>query len=180
MSVKAVLSLTLRTMFGLALITGLVSPASAQSPKTSPSTAQAPKSEAAADIISLLRRHDAAMNQHDLDGILQLYARGPSTVLLGTGPGERYQGAAEIRTAYTEFFKDFDKGSLSANCYWKDGGVNGLAAWGAAMCKVTDSLGNKKREYELNISGVMEKQSGRWLFRMLHFSNLTGGGSSTQ
>jgi len=125
MSVKAVLSLTLRTIFGLALITGLVSPASAQSPKTSPSTAQGPKSEAAADIVSLLRRHDAAMNQHDLDGVLQLYARRPSTVLLGTGPGKRYQGAAEIRTAYTEFFKDFDKGSLSANCNWKDGGGGG-------------------------------------------------------
>jgi len=144
------------------------------------SLAQSPRSEAAADIASLLKKHDAALNQHDLDGVIQLYARGPTTVLLGTGPGEKYQGLDEIRTAYTEIFKDFDKGTVSANCYWKDGGVVGTAAWGAAMCKVSDSLGSKKREYELNVSAVMEKQGGRWLFRLLHFSNLTGGGSSTQ
>jgi uncharacterized protein (TIGR02246 family) len=147
---------------------------------TSLASAQSPKSEAAADIAALLKKHDTAMNQHDLNRVIELYAKGPSTVLLGTGPGEKFQGLEEIRTAYTEIFKDFDKGSLSANCYWKDGGVLGTAAWGAAMCKVSDSLGTKKREYELNVSAVLEKQSGRWLFRMLHFSNLTGGGSATQ
>jgi hypothetical protein len=104
--------------------------------------AQSPKSEAAADIANLLKRHDAAMNQRDVDGVVQLYARGPTTVLLGTGPGEKYQGLEEI-----------DKGTLSASCYWKDGGVTGTAAWGAAMCKISDSLGSKKREYQT----VMDK-----------------------
>jgi ketosteroid isomerase-like protein len=129
----------------------------------------------AVDVLMLLKRHDEAMNQHDLVGIMQLYARGANTVLLGTGPGERYQGLSEIRTAYTEILKDFDKGTLETNCYWKDGGSAGTVAWGAAMCKISDSLGGKKREYELNVSAVMEKQGSRWLFRLLHFSNLTGG-----
>ena len=160
---KALLYRASKTALVLTFIVGLASAASAQSPK----------SEAAADIATLLKKHD-------LNGVIQLYAKGPSTVLLGTGPGEKFQGLEEIGTAYTEIFKDFDKGSLSANCYWKDGGVIGTAAWGAAMCKVSDSLGNKKREYELNVSAVLEKQSGRWLFRLLHFSNLTGGTSSTQ
>jgi len=170
MNYTALLYRALRTFSALAFIAGFVTAVSAQSPK----------SEAAADIATLLKKHDAAMNQHDLNGVTQLYAKGPNTVLLGTGPGEKFQGLEEIGTAYTEIFKDFDKGSLSANCYWKDGGVLGTAAWGAAMCKVSDSLGNKKREYELNVSAVLEKQSGRWLFRLLHFSNLTGGASSTQ
>src|SRR5262245_1874378 len=141
-------------------------------------SAQTKKSTTAADIAALLKKHDEAMNQHDLDGVLQFYAPGPSTVLLGTGPGERYQGTAEIRTAYTEFFKDFDKGTLTANCYWKQGGSAGTVAWGAAMCKLSDSLGGKKREYELNVSAVMEKLGGRWLFRLVHTSNLTGGAGS--
>jgi hypothetical protein len=63
MSIKAVLSLTLRTTFGLALITGLVTPASAQSTKSSPATAQAPKSEAAADIIRLLDQQRNKLDQ---------------------------------------------------------------------------------------------------------------------
>jgi ketosteroid isomerase-like protein len=141
-------------------------------------SAQTPRAQAAADVAVLLRKHDEAMNQHDIAGVMQLYAAGPKTVLLGTGPGERYQGLAEIRTAYTEFFKDFDKGTLDTSCYWKDGGGAGTVAWGAAMCKITDSLGGKKREYELNVSAVLEKQGSRWLFRLLHFSNLTGAAAN--
>jgi len=170
MNYTALLYRASRIGLSLALVAGLASIASAQSQRN----------EAAADIATLLKKHDAAMNQHDLNGVIELYAKGSNTVLLGTGPGEKFEGLEEIRTAYTEIFKDFDKGSLDANCYWKDGGVIGTAAWGAAMCKVSDSSGSKKREYELNVSAVLEKQSGRWLFRMLHFSNLTGGASSTQ
>jgi len=156
-----------KTSLVLAFVVGLATLASAQTSK---------KGEAVADITDLLKTHDTAMNQHDVNGVIQLYAKGPNTVLLGTGPGEKFQGLDEIRMAYTEIFKDFDTNTLNVNCYWKDGGVTGKAAWGAAMCKVSDAKGGKKRDYELNVSAVMEKQDGRWLFRLLHFSNLTGGG----
>ncbi len=128
------------------------------------------------EIAALLGKHDDAMNRQDLNAVLALYAPAPARpVLLGTGPGERYQGSAEIRNAYTEFFKDFDKGTLTHNCYWKDGGSNGNQAWGVAMCKFSDSHGGKNREYELNVSAVAEKQKGNWYFVMVHCSNLTGG-----
>jgi len=128
-----------------------------------------------ADIASLLQAHDEAMNRHNLEGLLALYAPGPKTVMIGTGPGERYQGADEIRAAYKEFFKDFDEGSLTHSCYWKEGGAKGNVAWGAAMCKFSDAVGAKQREYEMNVSAVAEKRGSRWQFVMLHFSNLTGG-----
>lgn len=133
-----------------------------------------------ADIAALLNAHDEALNRHNLEGVLALYALGPKTVMLGTGPGERYQGADEIRVAYKEFFKDFDEGTLQHSCYWKEGGAKGDLAWGAAMCKFSDAVGAKQREYEMNVSAVAERRGGKWQFVMLHFSNLTGGSAAGQ
>jgi hypothetical protein len=84
--------------------------------------AYAQGSRTRADVAELLRKHDEALNQHNLEGLLSLYAPSPKTVMLGTGPGEKFQGKAEIKTAYTEIFKDFDKGTMTHSCYWKDGG----------------------------------------------------------
>ena len=136
--------------------------------------AQAQESKADPGVLDLLKQHDDAMNQHNLDGILALFAPGPKTVVMGTGPGERYQGREEIKTAYTEFFKDFDKGTLEHECYWKEGGGSANLRWGAAMCKFTDSKAGKKREYGLNVSVALEKEGDKWQFVMMHYSNLTG------
>jgi ketosteroid isomerase-like protein len=135
---------------------------------------------ASADIVELLNKHDDALNQQNLDGVMALYSSSPKTTMLGTGPGEKFQGAAEIKNAYSEIFKDFDKGTLKHTCYWKEGGVIGNAAWSAAMCKFSDSKGGKVREYELNVSAVAENQGGKWQFVMLHYSNLVGNGTPTK
>jgi uncharacterized protein (TIGR02246 family) len=136
--------------------------------------AQAQGSSIRPDIAELLKQHDEALNQHNLAGVLAVYSSSPKTVVLGTGPGEKYQGQEEIKTAYTEIFKDFDKGTLTHSCYWKDGGGSDDVVWGAAMCKFTDAKGDKKREYELNVSIVAEKQGGKWQFVMMHYSNVVG------
>ncbi|MEE4378745.1 MAG: nuclear transport factor 2 family protein [Candidatus Competibacteraceae bacterium] len=131
--------------------------------------------KALAEIQTTFQQHDAAMNGHDLDGVMALYSTKPNTVMLGTGPGERWVGKEEIAAAYAEFFKDYDPNTFNSECTWRSGGINGNAAWLVAMCQVTDYLKNVKREYALNISAVLEKQDGKWQFSMLHFSNLTGG-----
>jgi ketosteroid isomerase-like protein len=136
--------------------------------------AHAQESSMPADIAELLKEHDEALNQHHLDALLALYAPGPKTVMLGTGPGEKFQGAEGIKAAYMEIFKDFDKGTLTHSCYWKDGGGSGNVIWGAVMCKFTDAKGGKPREYELNVSAVAEKQGEKWRFVLLHYSNLVG------
>ena len=136
--------------------------------------AQAQGSSTRADVAELLKQHDEALNQQNLGGLLALYAPSPKTVMLGTGPGEKYQGTAEIKTAYTEIFKDFDKGTMTHSCYWKNGGGSGNVVWGAAMCKFADAKGEKKREFELNVSMVAEKQGGKWQFVLLHYSNVVG------
>jgi ketosteroid isomerase-like protein len=135
--------------------------------------AQAQGSSSRPDVAELLKKHDEALNQQNLEGLLALYAPSPKTVMLGTGPGEKFQSKEEIKTAYTEIFKDFDKGTQTHSCYWKDGGGSGNGS-GGAMCKFADAKGEKKREYELNVSMVAEKQGGKWQFVLLHYSNVVG------
>jgi uncharacterized protein (TIGR02246 family) len=137
-----------------------------------PTLAQQVKAPAGGSVVALLEKHDEALNQHDLDAILALFAPGEKTTMIGTGPGERWVGKDEIRAAYTEFLKEFDKGSLAHRCDWKTGDVKGDVAWGAAMCTMADALDERKRSFDLNVTAVAEKQGGRWLFRALHFSNL--------
>lgn len=136
--------------------------------------AQKQQDASLSQIMALLQKHDEALNQHDLDGIMSVFAPSAKTVVMGTGPGEKWQGKDEIRSAYTEILKDFDKGTATHNCDWKTGEVAGATAWVAAMCKFSDSKGGQKREYELNVSGVLRKIGGKWYFQSLHYSNLTG------
>jgi uncharacterized protein (TIGR02246 family) len=126
-------------------------------------------------LMALLSQHDDALNNKNLDALMNLYADGDNTVMMGTGPGERWEGKTAIRSAYEQITKDYDKGSLSHSCYWKDGGVSGNMAWLAAMCKMSDSTGKKKRDYELNVSSVFEKVNGQWMVRAMHYSNVVSG-----
>jgi hypothetical protein len=95
---------------------------------------------------------------------------------LGTGAGERFVGTEAIKNAYTEIVKDYDKGSFVPNCDWKEGGADpaGTMAWLAATCNATDTKKGAKREYVLNVTAAVVKESGGWRFIMLHMSNDTG------
>ncbi|MGE0126596.1 MAG: nuclear transport factor 2 family protein [Blastocatellales bacterium] len=142
-------------------------------------SAQTPDPNVVNEIVALLNKHDQALNQKDVDALMSLYTPGDTTVLMGTGPGEKWVGKEEIKDAYTHFFQDFDKGSLAHDCFWKTGASKGDVAWLSAICKMSDSMKGKKREFGLNISAVFEKQGGTWLIRSMHFSNLTGPGTQS-
>ena len=132
-------------------------------------------SAAANELLSLLNQHDDALSQKNLDALMMLYAEGKNTVVMGTGPGEKFEGKESIRSAYEEISKDYDTGSLSHTCSWKTGGINGDMAWLAAMCQMSDTAKKKKRQYELNVSVVFEKMNGKWLIRSMHYSNVVSG-----
>jgi ketosteroid isomerase-like protein len=140
-----------------------------------PGVAAGADEKTVAEIRDMLDRHDKALNEQDISGLMATFAEGDKTTLMGTGPGELWVGKKEIQDAYAHFFEDFDKGTLAVDCGWKMGDAQGNMGWLMAICKVTDSLKDKKREYGLNISAVLEKAEGQWCFRTMHFSNLTGG-----
>jgi ketosteroid isomerase-like protein len=127
------------------------------------------------DVKAVLKRHDRALNDKNLDALVATFSSDPKTVMLGTGEGERYVGQQTIREAYTEIMKDYDPGTLVANCDWKTGGIDdaGTTAWLGATCSCEDSLKGVKRNYVLNVSGALEKEGSEWHFVMLHMSNVT-------
>ncbi len=140
-------------------------------------TAKASDPKVVDEIKELLAAHDKALNEQDLNGVMATYSTDPKVVLLGTGKGERYVGADAIKNAYTEFFKDYDKGTFVPNCDWKSGGADdsGKMAWLAATCNETDSMKGVKREFVINVTATVVKQDSGWKFISLHMSNLTGG-----
>ena len=137
------------------------------------STAKAAK-PTADEIRAVLAAHDKALNDKNLNALMETFSTDPTTAVLGTGTEERWMGPQEIRAAYTEMFKDDDPGTLTTNCAdWKTAGADdaGTMAWMAATCSAKDSLKGKVREYKLNVSATVAKQNGQWRFVVLHMSN---------
>lgn len=148
-------------------------PVANAAPTPAPTLAAAADPKVVEEIRAVLEKHDKALGEKNLDAVLETFAPAPTTVVLGTGPGERWVGAQEIRTAYTEIFKDYDPNTMKVDCEWKTGNSDGTMAWLAATCVAKDSLKEKAREYPLNVSAAMVKQDGKWRFTMLHMSNPT-------
>ena len=100
---------------------------------------------------------------------MAMYAE--DAVLLGTGPGERYEGSEEIRNAYTEYFNTFDKeeGTLT----WYKAGHQGDVVWAAGMSRIRSYLKNVEREFGLNWTLVLSKRDGTWKFVQRHISNIS-------
>jgi uncharacterized protein (TIGR02246 family) len=128
----------------------------------------------AEEIRTVLAAHDKALNDKNVDAIMETFSTDPTTVMMGTGSEEHWMGPQEIRAAYTEIIKDYDAGTLDCNCQnWKTAGADeaGTMAWMAATCVCKDSLAGKSREYKLNASATVAKQNGKWRFVVLHMSN---------
>ena len=128
------------------------------------------------EIRGTLKKHDEAMNNHDLKAVLEIYANSPDIIVMGTGPGEIWKGKAEIEDLYKHFFEDFEKGSLSHKCPFTFVEQKEHVAWLMASCQMKDKTKQGLREYVLNVSIVLGKQGESWKFHTMHFSNLTGGG----
>ena len=147
---------------------------SASSNNAPANTKSKPDSKAVVDEIKeVLAQHDKALSEKNLDSLMQTFSSEPNTVVLGTGAEEKWVGQQEIRSAYTEIFKDYDPNTLQSTCDWKTGGADddGMMAWLAAICSCKDSLQGKTREYKLDVSAALKKQDGKWRFTMLHMSN---------
>jgi uncharacterized protein (TIGR02246 family) len=126
-----------------------------------------------AQIRDVFAAHEKALDQHDLKGVMALYAPGDQTAVLGTGPGEQWVGGEQIEDAYRHFFADFDAGTVDRTCPWMLGNVSGDVGWISATCDYRDSLKDKPRTFALNVSAVLQKLDGAWKLRTMHFSNPT-------
>ncbi len=59
-------------------------------------------------IRALLRAHDEAFTNQDLEGVMACFSE--KAAIMGSGRGEIWSGPEEIKVAYQHFFEGFDKG----------------------------------------------------------------------
>ncbi len=152
---------------------GLAGTADAQDKPTTenpPADNEADMAEARA----LLKSLDAAYNNHDLEGVKACFGDVPRVILMGTGSGEYWIGKEAIGEAYTEMFKDFDKGSEKFDYKLRRGSLSSDMGYLTTAGLVTSSKDGKPHEYVLNVSLVVQKLDGAWKIVSLHYSNLTG------
>src|SRR5215471_16006477 len=79
-----------------------------------PSIASAQKPEAEAEaqnpelepIRALLKAYDTAFTNHDLNGVMATMSE--KAAMMGSGPGEIWSGADEIKAAHQKLFEGFD------------------------------------------------------------------------
>ena len=123
-------------------------------------------------IRALLRAHDEAFTNHDLDEVMACLTE--KAAIMGTGPGEIWSGPDEIKVAYQHFFEGFDKGEQKSEYQFRIGGITSDMGWLMASGNVTGKKDGKDFAYPLNISLTVAKKDGKWLIAAMHFSTLTG------
>jgi len=121
-----------------------------------------------AELVESYKSYIQAFNNKDVDAVMGFYA--PDAILMGTGPGERYEGAEGIRDAHLHFFGTYDK--QTSELTWHKVWVKGDVVWLMTMEQFTAYYKNVKNEFAINSSVVMEKRNGKWVIVSLHFSNL--------
>ena len=140
-------------------------------------TAGAQSSQAAnpelEQIRALLRAHDEAFTNHDLNGIMACLTE--KTAIMGTGPGETWLGPDEIKVAYEHFFENFDKGEQKFEYQFRIGEVTPEMGWLMTAGNVNGKKDGKEFAFPLNLSLTVAKKDGKWLIAAMHFSTLTGG-----
>jgi uncharacterized protein (TIGR02246 family) len=150
---------TVRWFFTLAVVLVLA---------VAPVLAAEPGSGTMAEIDQMLKSYSQAFSNKNAEAVMGFYA--PEALLMGTGPGERYEGSAEIRDAYLHFFESYDKQTSERT--WHKVWVKGDVAWGISMEQFTTYFKNVKNEFAINTSVVLEKRNGKWVIVSHHFSNL--------
>lgn len=147
-------------------------PAAAQEARTKVDPALAAANpEAVEALMTLFNSYSKAFSSHDAAGVVAAFAK--DAVILGTGPGEIWGGHAEISQAYKNFFQGFDPGKQESEVLFRSANVIGDMAWLISLNKVKFTKGADSTEFGVNSTAVFEKTNGKWLIRLLHFSNLT-------
>lgn len=140
-----------------------------ETPKPGPVAKANPESFEA--LKALFDAYFKAFSAHETAGVLAAFA--PDAVIMGTGPGEIWGGHEEISQAHKHFFEGFDPGKQQSEPLYRAGNIIGDMAWLTSMSHVKYTKGEAVTEFGLNSSVVFEKTGGKWLIRVLHFSNIT-------
>jgi uncharacterized protein (TIGR02246 family) len=153
------------------IITGLLGAAAVTTLASTAGAAEKEENPELEEVRALLKAHDEAMKEQNLEKVVSLFAK--KSAMLGTGPGEVWKGPEEIKDAYEHFFKDFDKGEQGFEYQFKIGGLGADMGWLMASGNIKGKKDGKDFEFPINLSITVTKGSGKWQFAALHFSTFT-------
>jgi uncharacterized protein (TIGR02246 family) len=140
-------------------------------------SAQKPEPEAEAEnpelepIRALLKAYDTAFTNHDLNGVMATLSE--KAAIMGSGPGEIWSGADEIKAAHQKLFEGFDAREQSFDYEFNVGQVMSDTGWMLTSGNVNGTKGGQEFTFPVNISLTATKQGGKWLIAAMHFSTLT-------
>jgi ketosteroid isomerase-like protein len=98
-----------------------------------PSVASAQKPEAEAEnpelepLRALLKAYDTAFTNHDLNGVMATLS--DKAAIMGSGPGEIWSGADEVKAAHQKLFEGFDARQQSFDYEFNIGQVMSDTGW---------------------------------------------------
>ena len=96
-------------------------------------SAQTPEAQAGAEnpelepIRALLKAYDTAFTNHDLNGVMATLS--DKAAIMGSGPGEIWSGADELKAAHQKLFEGFDARQQGFDYEFNIGQVMSDAAW---------------------------------------------------
>jgi uncharacterized protein (TIGR02246 family) len=140
-------------------------------------SAQKPEPETEAEnpelepIRALLKAYDTAFTNHDLNGVMATLS--DKAAIMGSGPGEIWSGADEIKAAHEKLFEGFDARQQGFDYEFNIGQVMSDTAWMLTSGNVNGKKGGEEFTFPVNISLTATKQGGKWLIAAMHFSSLT-------
>jgi ketosteroid isomerase-like protein len=138
----------------------------------SPCLAKQGDAKIMAVVKSVIEQHNLALNAQDIKGIMSIYSSDPGAVLMGTGPGEAYVGEEGLSGAYNQIFNKFKADTLSFKYDWIAAGSKGDIAWFAVTTTMSGIVNNEQKERAFNMSGLLQKEKGKWRIVSMHFSRL--------
>src|ERR1700730_5562294 len=156
-----------------AIIAGAISIAAALPVAVNAEAAENPEVE---PIRALLKAHDEAFTNHNLDGVMACLTEKPA--IMGTGPGEIWSGPDEIKVAYEHFFQGFDQGQQKYEYQFRIAGVTSDMGWLMTSGNITGKKTEKEFTYPINLSLTVAKNAGKWLIAAMHFSTLIGASAT--
>ncbi|MDB5492846.1 MAG: hypothetical protein JWP86_183 [Phenylobacterium sp.] len=136
-----------------------------------PSLAAPPQRDAERGVRRSLIRLNQLLASRD-PAIVEEFAKGEDTLLVGSAAGDRARGRAELAAHFRKYFERPETLSFA----WREVevAVRGAVAWLHAEGEVVLHGDEVDRREPYRLTGVLELSGGKWLWRLFHGSQPAG------
>ncbi len=124
--------------------------------------------QAVTEILETLDQYSATYAEHDLDGILALFAPDPDIVVIGTGADEKRIGIEEVRQQFERNFNETEASSITWG--WQHVSIVDGMAWVAADAVIAVRVAGKDTRFPIRMTIILEQRHGFWLWVHRHAS----------